>query len=83
MTPFFCSCFGILEIGLSADVENKKFIRHLGISYCSLYDRGFSSLGGTTNTRPNPALAADGAAKEFRPAYELVRDDQERLGRDA
>lgn len=35
-----------------------------------------------TNTRPNPALALDADAKTFRPAYELVRDDEERLGRD-
>ena len=35
-----------------------------------------------TNTRPNPALALDSSAKTFRPAYELVRDDEERLGRD-
>jgi FAD synthetase len=36
-----------------------------------------------TNTRPNPALALDADAGTFRPAYDLVRDDQERLGRDA
>ena len=35
-----------------------------------------------TNTRPNPALALDSGAHTFRPAYELVRDDEERLGRD-
>jgi FAD synthetase len=35
-----------------------------------------------TNTRPNPALAVDTDANAFRPAYELVRDDEERLGRD-
>jgi len=35
-----------------------------------------------TNTRPNPALALDADGKTFRPAYELVRDDEERLGRD-
>ncbi|KAM4058594.1 phosphoadenosine phosphosulfate reductase family protein [Hirsutella rhossiliensis] len=60
------------------------FIRHLDIAFCSLYNRGFTSLGGTRNTRPNPALALDdgGGAKTFRPAYELVRDDEERLGRD-
>ncbi|KAK1768325.1 hypothetical protein QBC33DRAFT_371427 [Phialemonium atrogriseum] len=58
------------------------FIRHLGISYCSLYQQGFSSLGGMKNTRPNPVLALDADAKTFRPAYELMRDDQERLGRD-
>jgi len=33
------------------------------------------------NTRPNPALALEGG-KGFRPAYELVRDEEERLGRD-
>ncbi|PHH88313.1 hypothetical protein CDD83_7693 [Cordyceps sp. RAO-2017] len=58
------------------------FIRHLEIPFCSLYSRGFTSLGGTRNTRPNPALALGGDAKTFRPAYELVRDDDERLGRD-
>jgi len=62
------------------------FIRHLEIPYCPLYDRGYTSLGGTTDTHPNPALKEGGnsAAKEktFRPAYELVEDDAERLGRD-
>ncbi|PFH57986.1 hypothetical protein XA68_14310 [Ophiocordyceps unilateralis] len=56
------------------------FIRHLDIPFCSLYNRGFTSLGGMGNTRPNPALALDG--KTFRPAYELARTDEERLGRD-
>lgn len=58
------------------------FIRHLDIPFCTLYNRGFTSLGGTRNTRPNPALALAGDPKAFRPAYELVRDDEERLGRD-
>ena len=34
------------------------------------------------NTRPNPALALGSDGTTFRPAYELVRDDEERLGRD-
>ncbi|KAK3934659.1 3'-phosphoadenosine 5'-phosphosulfate sulfotransferase [Diplogelasinospora grovesii] len=58
------------------------FIRKLGIPYCSLYSRGFTSLGGMNNTRPNPALALGGETDKFRPAHELVRDDEERLGRD-
>ncbi|POR37419.1 Uncharacterized protein TPAR_02379 [Tolypocladium paradoxum] len=58
------------------------FIRRLEIPFCSLYNRGFTSLGGTKNTRPNPALALGGDDKAFRPAYELARDDEERLGRD-
>ncbi|KAK3112595.1 3'-phosphoadenosine 5'-phosphosulfate sulfotransferase [Teratosphaeriaceae sp. CCFEE 6253] len=62
------------------------FLRALGVPYCELYDKGYTSLGGTTDTFPNPALKRDdpGGGKEagFRPAYELVEDDEERLGRD-
>jgi FAD synthetase len=45
---------------------------------------GYTSLGGTTDTHPNPALkaGAEGVVKTFRPAYELVEDKAERLGRD-
>lgn len=57
------------------------FIRHLKIPYCVLYDRGFTSLGGTSDTLPNPALAIDVSANLYRPAYELVRDEEERKGR--
>ncbi|CCC06495.1 hypothetical protein SMACR_04888 [Sordaria macrospora] len=63
-------------------VEIWTFIRQLDIPFCSLYSQGFSSLGGTKDTRPNPALALDAEGKKFRPAYELTRDDEERLGRD-
>ncbi|KAF7122344.1 hypothetical protein CNMCM5793_000301 [Aspergillus hiratsukae] len=69
------------------------FIRHLGLKYCSLYDQGYTSLGGTTDTHPNPKLrvddnagpaqgAADGTqSQHYRPAYELTDDQEERLGR--
>jgi hypothetical protein len=49
---------------------------------------GYTSLGGTTDTHRNPALrrssqSGDGKPRfAFRPAYELVEDDEERLGRD-
>jgi FAD synthetase len=49
---------------------------------------GYTSLGGTTDTHRNPALRRQsqsdtGTPKvEFRPAYELVEDEEERLGRD-
>ncbi|KAF9874445.1 FAD synthetase [Colletotrichum karsti] len=59
------------------------FIRHLEIPYCPLYDQGYTSLGGTQDTHPNPQLKKgneNGAG--FRPAYELTEDDEERLGRD-
>ncbi|KAK6828148.1 phosphoadenosine phosphosulfate reductase [Apiospora arundinis] len=65
------------------------FIRALEIPYCPLYDMGYTSLGGTDDTHPNPALrrADDNTKQEetsngFRPAYELMEDDEERLGRD-
>ena len=64
------------------------FVRGVGVEYCELYDMGYTSLGGTDDTHPNPALAVDtGEGKEvnevrYRPAYELVEDEEERLGRD-
>ncbi|KAH8678716.1 hypothetical protein BGZ60DRAFT_249348 [Tricladium varicosporioides] len=66
------------------------FIRHLQIPYCVLYDQGYTSLGGTTDTHPNPALkspngsegGSDAKQGKFRPAYELIEDKAERLGRD-
>lgn len=61
-----------------------QFIRYFKIPYCSLYDMGYTSLGGTQDTHPNPALKSggEGQEKQFRPAYELVEDKAERLGRD-
>lgn len=64
------------------DANYMQFIRHLQIPFCDLYNQGFTSLGGVTDTRPNPALAVGGDAPKFRPAYELKDDDEERLGRD-
>ncbi|KAK5121721.1 hypothetical protein LTR85_004596 [Meristemomyces frigidus] len=60
------------------------FIRELEIPYCPLYDMGYTSLGGTTDTHPNPALAVkdDPGGEKYRPAFELVEDEAERLGRD-
>lgn len=58
------------------------FIRHLEIPYCPLYDRGYTSLGGTEDTQPNPHLKKKDENGGFLPAYELVGDDEERLGRD-
>lgn len=52
----------------------------MGVPYCELYDRGYTSLGGTTDTHPNPALRVEEGG--YRPAYELEEDDEERLGRD-
>ena len=58
------------------------FLRYLGVDYCELYDRGYTSLGGVENTHPNPALKVEGDEEVYRPAYELLEDEEERLGRD-
>ncbi|KAI0205021.1 phosphoadenosine phosphosulfate reductase [Astrocystis sublimbata] len=59
------------------------FIRHLKIPYCPLYDQGYTSLGGTKDTQPNPNLKKhDKDGVGFLPAYTLIGDDEERLGRD-
>jgi len=81
-------------------VDIWTFIRYLNIPYCSLYDVGYTSLGGTTDTHPNPVLARQPSTQQvpqvgnsnggingtpkpkFRPAYELIDDYEERLGRD-
>lgn len=84
-----------LQTSEGATSDSLQFIRHLRVPYCVLYDRGYTSLGGTTDTLPNPVLATEktptvngtnGASSsstpQFRPAYELVDDDEERLGRE-
>ncbi|KAA8651338.1 hypothetical protein EYZ11_000948 [Aspergillus tanneri] len=63
------------------------FIRHLNLRYCPLYDHGYTSLGGTGDTHPNPMLRVESPSKggqqgvQYRPAYELTEDLEERLGR--
>ncbi|KAK9463641.1 uncharacterized protein V1516DRAFT_668333 [Lipomyces oligophaga] len=59
------------------------FLRAIQVPYCILYDMGYTSLGGVTDTFRNPALASgeEGDHKTFRPAYSLLDDDMERLGR--
>lgn len=59
------------------------FLRHLGVEYCGLYDEGYTSLGGTNDTRPNPMLmVVEEGRVRYRPAYELEADEEERLGRE-
>lgn len=81
----------MLFVGVGNPVENvliplrhAQFLRHLNFPYCELYDQGYTSLGGTNDTHPNPALKVEGSDGEvrYRPAYELEEDREERLGRD-
>lgn len=58
------------------DVWN--FILTLNVPYCELYDRGYTSIGSTIDTVPNPALCT-GAG--FDPAYKLKDGSKERAGR--
>ena len=57
------------------------FLREVGVEYCSLYDEGFTSLGGVGDTRRNPRLRVDGEEEVYRPAWELVDEGEERAGR--
>ncbi|KAI9888973.1 MAG: 3'-phosphoadenosine 5'-phosphosulfate sulfotransferase [Vezdaea aestivalis] len=79
--PDFVRVLPVLEWRLR-DVWS--FIREMKVDYCPLYNQGFTSLGGTTDTVPNPVLKvvdSDGRVR-YRPAYELENDADERLGRD-
>jgi FAD synthetase len=56
-----------------------KTLRTLCIPYCSLYDKGYTSLGDRTKTIPNEALKLEDG--RYRPAYELKDEALERKGR--
>ncbi|KZS87982.1 adenine nucleotide alpha hydrolases-like protein [Sistotremastrum niveocremeum HHB9708] len=68
-----------------------RFLRALDVKYCSLYDQGYTSLGSTYNTFPNPSLYkppdennindGDTIPARYRPAYELEDGSLERCGR--
>jgi len=55
-----------------------KFIRAMNVPYCELYDKGYTSIGCTTDTIPNPALETN---KGYDPAYKLLDGSKERAGR--
>lgn len=72
-----------------------NFLTTLQVPYCCLYDQGYTSIGSTYNTFPNPALRIKLPAgklekgdsrsslerPEYRPAYELLDESLERAGR--
>lgn len=55
------------------------FLRHYSLPYCSMYDRGYTSIGQQANTLPNPTLRREDGS--YAPAYELADDSFEREGR--
>nr|ODO02192.1 FMN adenylyltransferase [Cryptococcus depauperatus CBS 7855] len=50
-----------------ADVWN--FLLEFQVPYCELYDLGYTSLGSTTNTSPNPLLKKSDVNGGWEPAY--------------
>ncbi|CRK97598.1 CLUMA_CG010984, isoform A [Clunio marinus] len=59
-----------------------EYLVKLKVPYCSLYDRGFTSIGNKKNTQPNPNLENKDKPGTFLPAYELLDDSLERAGRE-
>ncbi|CAG2165813.1 unnamed protein product [Oppiella nova] len=59
------------------------FIRDNHVLYCSLYDRGYTSIGSTKNTAPNPLLkfVLRNGETFYMPAFMLTNEDHERKGR--
>ncbi|EDO43465.1 predicted protein [Nematostella vectensis] len=56
-----------------------SILLHCKVPYCTLYDNGYTSLGSSHNTRPNPVLRVN--SNEYKPAYLLEDDQLERAGR--
>jgi len=54
-----------------------------GVGWCSLYNYGYTSLGSTFNTIPNPLLRDPNSSSGWRPAWELADASTERAGRPA
>lgn len=63
-------------------LERESFDSNFPITYCSLYDAGYTSIGGCDNTVRNPQLKRkDSQQERFWPAWWVLEDDIERLSR--
>lgn len=63
------------------------FLKHYDLTYCVLYDHGYTSLGEIHNSQKNPHLKMESDAEAFedednyKPAYCLEHGDYERYSR--
>ncbi|XP_017758416.1 PREDICTED: FAD synthase-like isoform X2 [Eufriesea mexicana] len=58
-----------------------KFLLKQNVPYCSLYDKGYTSLGTKSTTLPNPRLKDPNNSLLYLPAYTLTDESAEREGR--
>lgn len=58
-----------------------QYIDKLKIPVCELYNKGYTSIGSPSKTRPNPQLY-DLVTKKYKHARELRNGNLERIGRD-
>ncbi|KAH8273922.1 hypothetical protein KR044_003408, partial [Drosophila immigrans] len=80
--PSLMRIFPLLEWSYH-DIWN--YLRSQKLPYCSLYDKGYTSLGERSSTRLNPSLLVydEQLGKlVYRPAYELKDDKLERANRE-
>lgn len=56
-----------------------KFLRDLDVPICSLYEKGYTSLGAIENSKPNPLLRNEDGS--YSPAWFLQHCRDERNGR--
>lgn len=57
------------------------FLLKHNVPYCSLYDKGYTSLGDKTKTFPNELLKNPNNPEHYLPAYTLLDGSSERNGR--
>lgn len=55
-----------------------KFLHNYSLPYCHLYDIGYTSIGTSSNTLPNPLLKVEHG---YLPACNLENWEEERAGR--
>ncbi|XP_035727076.1 FAD synthase-like [Vespa mandarinia] len=59
-----------------------RFLLKHKVPYCSLYDKGYTSIGTKTTTLPNPLLKDPQNPSNYLPAYTLNDISAERQGRE-